>query len=75
VKKNEIYPTGFSATIIKFHQNALKRFIDETCGHKKIYNLISMCPFSCPKNAHGMASEGIILKLDSMGGILFRDTN
>jgi hypothetical protein len=75
VKKNGIYRTDFSVTIINFHQNAMKRFIDESCGHTKIYNLSSMCPFSCAKNARGMASEGIILTLGSMGGILYRDTN
>jgi len=33
------------------------------------------CPFSSAKNAHGMASEGTVVTLGSMGGILYRDTN
>jgi hypothetical protein len=75
VKKNGIYLTDFNVTIIKFHQNAVKRFTDETCGHTVLYNLTNMWPFSCAKNAHGMASEGKILTLGSMRGILYGDTN
>jgi len=36
IKRNGNFPTDFSVIIIKFHQNALKRFIDETWTNKDI---------------------------------------
>jgi hypothetical protein len=71
MKRNGICFADFSVIIIKLHQNALRRSVDETWTKK--CNLVSMFLFYCAKNAHGMASEVIILTHVFMGGILLRD--
>jgi len=77
VKKNGIHTTDFSVTIIKFHQNTLKRFINETCGHTKIYNQPHqyLSIFLCKECTwDGLRGHNIDTWFHGCG-ILFGDTN